>query len=345
MNESQYLSKIAALEIEIDYLHGLLDAAGIPYKREAKDIEDLSPDKNILFDPDQGARIMPLEITKQRIRFYRNLFNGRSDVYSLRSGKPGLGNLIALPLQGLALKSGSSAFIDKNWNAYPDQWKCLKSVKRISSEYIDDKIKEWSKEGVLGVLCDDFDVDDNDDSQPRPWEKKQIFFHKEDAPSKVEIIVSNRIYINTKNIGKRMQNAIRRMAAFINSEFYKKSRMGFSTKGIPRIIYCGQDEGGYICIPRALLDSLIEKLNDADISFSLTDDRCEGTPLDVTFKGELYEEQMRAASAILEHDNGVLGATTSFGKTVVGAYMIAQRKTNTLILVHNTEIQKTGLKI
>lgn len=530
MNEFQYLSKIAALEIEIDYLHGLLDAAGIPYKREAKDIEDHSPDKNILFDPDQGARIKPLEITKQRIRFYRNLFNGRSDVYSLRSGKPnkktgkydyytqcwnfwkdgvcprkngakitcgecsnqnykwlidenvynhmmgkksdasdvlgiypllpdetinflvfdfdchdenicgddganpdaewmqevnafrqicedndipilversrsgngahiwlfferpilastarrfgsalltkgaesvnmksftyydrmlpaqdhitinsktgkpGLGNLIALPLQGLALKSGNSAFIDKNWNAYPDQWECLKSVKRISPEYIDDKIKEWSKEGVLGVLCDDFDVDDNDDSQPKPWEKKQLFFHKEDAPSKVEIIVSNRIYINTKNIGKRMQNAIRRMAAFSNSEFYKKSRMGFSTKGIPRIIYCGQDEGGYICIPRALLDSLIEKLNDADISFSLMDDRCEGTPLDVTFKGELYEEQMRAASAILEHDNGVLGATTSFGKTVVGAYMIAQRKTNTLILVHNTEIQKNWIE-
>ncbi|WP_248405434.1 TOTE conflict system archaeo-eukaryotic primase domain-containing protein [Butyrivibrio fibrisolvens] len=530
MNESQYLSKIAALEIEIDYLHGLLDAACIPYKREAKDIEDLSPDKNILFDPDQGARIKPLEITKQRIRFYRNLFNGRSDVYSLRSGKPnkktgkydyytqcwnfwkdgvcprkngakitcgecsnqnykglidenvynhmmgkksdasdvlgiypllpdetinflvfdfdchdenicgddganpdaewmqevnafrqicedndipilversrsgngahiwmfferpilastarrfgsalltkgaesvnmksftyydrmlpaqdhipinsktgkpGLGNLIALPLQGLALKSGNSAFIDKNWNAYPDQWECLKNVKRISSEYIDDKIKEWSKEGVLGVLCDDFDVDDNDDSQPKPWEKKQLFFHKEDAPSKVEIIVSNRIYINTKNIGKRMQNAIRRMAAFSNSEFYKKSRMGFSTKGIPRIIYCGQDEGRYICIPRGLLDSLIEKLNDADISFSVTDDRCEGTPLDVTFKGELYEEQMRAASAILEHDNGVLGATTSFGKTVVGAYMIAQRKTNTLILVHNTEIQKNWIE-
>ena len=33
-----------------------------------------------------------------------------------------LGNLIALPLQGRALRSGNSAFVDENWNAYPDQW-------------------------------------------------------------------------------------------------------------------------------------------------------------------------------------------------------------------------------
>ncbi len=37
----------------------------------------------------------------------------------------GLGNLIALPLQGQALKAGNSAFIDEHWNAYPDQWGVL----------------------------------------------------------------------------------------------------------------------------------------------------------------------------------------------------------------------------
>lgn len=35
----------------------------------------------------------------------------------------GIGNLIALPLQGRALREGNSAFVDENWNAYPDQWK------------------------------------------------------------------------------------------------------------------------------------------------------------------------------------------------------------------------------
>lgn len=32
-----------------------------------------------------------------------------------------IGNLIALPLQGRSLKDGNSAFVDENWNAYPDQ--------------------------------------------------------------------------------------------------------------------------------------------------------------------------------------------------------------------------------
>ena len=87
MNENQYISRIRQLEKEISYLHGLLDEAGISYRKEAKIVEDLSPDKNILFDDNQGARISPLEITKHRIKFFRNLFNGRSDVYCLRYGK------------------------------------------------------------------------------------------------------------------------------------------------------------------------------------------------------------------------------------------------------------------
>ena len=37
MNEEQYLLRISQLEKEIEYLHGLLDEAGISYKREAKD--------------------------------------------------------------------------------------------------------------------------------------------------------------------------------------------------------------------------------------------------------------------------------------------------------------------
>lgn len=80
MNEDQYISRINQLEKEIGYLHSLLDEAGITYRKEAKNIEDLSPDKNILFDDNQGARVRPLEITKHRIKFFRNLFNGRNDV-------------------------------------------------------------------------------------------------------------------------------------------------------------------------------------------------------------------------------------------------------------------------
>lgn len=52
------------------------------------------------------------------------------------SGK-GLGNLIALPLYKPALKNGNSCFIDEQLNPYPDQWKFLSSIQKISAEHLD----------------------------------------------------------------------------------------------------------------------------------------------------------------------------------------------------------------
>lgn len=56
------------------------------------------------------------------------------------------------------------------------------------------------------------------------------------------------------------------------------------------------------------------------------------------FNGELREEQEAAADAMLKYDTGVLSATTGFGKTVIGAKLIAERKANTLIIVHTQQL-------
>ncbi len=45
-------------------------------------------------------------------------------------------------------------------------------------------------------------------------------------------------------------------------------------------------------------------------------------------------EQEKALTALLGADNGILSATTAFGKTVVGAALIGARKVNTLVLVN-----------
>jgi len=58
----------------------------------------------------------------------------------------------------------------------------------------------------------------------------------------------------------------------------------------------------------------------------------------VEFRGALRDEQSDAAEALLKHDTGVLSATTGFGKTVIGAYLIASRKVNTLVLVHSQQL-------
>jgi len=53
------------------------------------------------------------------------------------------------------------------------------------------------------------------------------------------------------------------------------------------------------------------------------------------FKGELREEQQSAMEAMLRYNIGTLSTTTAFGKTVFAIAMIAKRRVNTLILVHN----------
>lgn len=56
------------------------------------------------------------------------------------------------------------------------------------------------------------------------------------------------------------------------------------------------------------------------------------------FTGTLREDQGRAFEALRNHDTGVLAATTAFGKTVIGARMIAERGVSTLVLVHRRQL-------
>lgn len=256
----------------------------------------------------------------------------------------GLGNLIALPLQGRALQQGNSAFIDEKWVAYPDQWDTLRKVKRISKKFVEEKTKEWSqRSGVLGQLVDNASQEQKS-TQPanenEPWKKQHWEFRQEDAKDGMYLVYANRVYIRKDNLLPRLQNQIRRLAAFSNPDFYKKQAMGFQVTGIPRIIYCAYDTEEFICLPRGCMNKLLAEAERAGITTSIDDRREKGKNIDVSFQGELYPEQKTAALQMLEHENGILAAATAFGKTAVGAYLIAQRKVNTLILVHNREIMK-----
>jgi len=79
-------------------------------------------------------------------------------------------------------------------------------------------------------------------------------------------------------------------------------------------------------------------LRGLNITPILRDERFGGTPLAVAFDGELRPEQEAAAQAMLAHETGVLAATTAFGKTVIGAWLIARRGVNTLVLVHRRQL-------
>ena len=246
----------------------------------------------------------------------------------------GLGNLIALPLQGQALKEGNSAFIDECWNAYPDQWEALLSKKKLSKEFVEDKIKEWTEENSY-TIADGKDLFENDNE--KPWDKTK-HFHKEDVEGILQITLSNGVYVSKANLQPMIQNQIRRMAAFLNPVYFKNQAMGLSNFENYRYIYLGSDEGGFIKVPRGILESIIEECEKAGIEYEIEDKRSKGHPIHVEFIGKLKESQIPAVEKFLQYDNGILNAATAFGKTVVCCDVIAQRQVSTLILIQSSAL-------
>mgnify|MGYP002624577811 CR=1 FL=1 len=243
----------------------------------------------------------------------------------------GIGNVVALPLQGLALRSGNSAFIDENWNAYHDQLDVLWNTKALSEEFIQNCITIWNETNPFKEAYGE------GEERVKPWESAGTFEHK-DSSGIIDITLSNMVYLDTLHMRPKLQNQVRHIAAFGNPVFFKNQVMGLSNFEESRYIYLGKDENGYIGIPRGLTEKLFEKLKIAGIGYRIIDRRSTRNPIHVEFQGELRESQIPAVEKMLEFDNGILSAATAFGKTVVCSSLIAKRKVNTLILLESSAL-------
>lgn len=244
----------------------------------------------------------------------------------------GFGNLIALPLQGKARKKGNSVFVDDDFIPCQDQWAYLSNIKKLSENQVEQLVPKLCKNSDLGVLIKD----------DEPWNTvNQEQISSKDFPDNINIVKSNMLYIEKNGISPTALNRIKRLGAFKNPDFYKAQAMRLSTYNKPRIICTTEETEKYIALPRGAENSLVNLLN--GISYIITDKLNYGNKINVEFNGELRENQILAVNAMLNHDNGVLSATTAFGKTVVAANIIAEHKTNTLILVHSSALL-TGWK-
>lgn len=248
--------------------------------------------------------------------------------------KGGFGNLIALPLQGQTLKNGNSAFVDENWNAYPNQWEILLSKNKLSKEDVENKIKEWKLHSTIESVSMD-EIKKKDDS--KPWNQLKEFCC-EDVDGIMQITLADAIYINGSNLKPQIQNRIREMAAFSNPVFFKNQAMGLSNFENARFIYLGKDVNGYIRIPRGLFDNLENSLKRARIQYEIQDKRSCGRQIKVQFRGELRTSQTPAVEELEKQSTGILNAATAFGKTVVCCNMIARKQVTTLILLQSSSL-------
>lgn len=216
--------------------------------------------------------------------------------------KGGFGNLIALPFQGEAYHQGRTVFVDEHFQPYEDQWRYLQEIQRVSTAKVALLIQE-----EVG---------------------------KQELDKELKVVLSNMIQLEKSSVTPKTLFFLKNMASFSNPEFYLKQAMRQPTYQIPERMYLFGESDHYLWLPRGLLYPLQDKFKQV----SVEDRRKVQRSIRVEFKGELTFEQELALSDMISKENGLLHAETGFGKTVLGAALISERKTKTIILVHNRQL-------
>ena len=251
--------------------------------------------------------------------------------------KEGFGNLIALPLNGNARKQNNTEFMDQGLKPIEDQWNYLAHIKKITIEQIQNLIKTKNDTYNLSELT----IEEGHsfiEEQVKNDLKKESALNKSDFPNEIVIVKSSGFILKKEMLSARAIKHLRRLASFGNPEFYSKQSMRMSTYNTPRVIGVYQETNTFLWLPRGVEEQLLRILENYEVKVVIDDQTNSGKPIDISFRGELRLEQEDALYKLMKYKNGVLSATTGFGKTVIGAALIAEKKVNTLILVHTRQL-------
>ncbi len=253
----------------------------------------------------------------------------------------GFGNLIALPLQKVAREKGNSVFVSEKLEPFEDQWAFLAGIERMSKAQVEAIVREAEDRGrVIAVRM----ALPEDEDAGEPWKlmpsRRRDSLPTGEMPASIELVVADSLYFPKACLPPSLRNALIRVAAFQNPEFYKAQAMRLPVFDKPRIISCAEDHVEHIALPRGCLEESLDLLKALKIKTKLRDERFGGKQIQLAFGGTLRPEQEKAGAAMLAHDFGVLSATTAFGKTVLAAWLMAQRGVNTLVLVHRQQLME-----
>ncbi len=252
----------------------------------------------------------------------------------------GFGNLIALPLQHEARKAGNTLFLDDGFEPYADQWAYLAAVSLMQPPEIEAIAQEAAQRGrIIDVRV----ADPGDEDGETPWSRAPSGRPRRvtipgPLPREAHGTISQRLFLEKGALPSALLNAVKRLAAFQNPEFYKKQRMRLSTAMTPRVISCAEDVGEYVAVPRGCQPDVEELLREHGITLTIEDARQVGVRLQAQFHGQLAPLQTQAARALSEHDIGVFVAPPGLGNTVLGTHLVAVRGRNALVLVHRAPI-------
>ncbi len=244
------------------------------------------------------------------------------------SGK-GLGNLIALPLQGKSRKEGNTVFVnpDDDFAVYPDQWEFLTNVKRVSR-------------GEMELLYADGVADSEYGSGKGDARRKGRRAQLRGArnPSAIHITLAHDLTIPKKDVPPTIAAYLRDELNFFNAQYAIKQRMGFSPHGVEKYIRAVYDDDTHVHIPRGWLSNVKEKCAEEGLAVDISDMRSDGARVAYTPSITLRPYQKKAVDTLTAEGGGVLVAPPGAGKTIIGIMAAAKLKRSVLILTHRAQI-------
>ena len=233
------------------------------------------------------------------------------------SGK-GPGNLIALPVNGKALKTFNSAFLNPaDLQPYDNQFEIIKSFRKLPVDQFRAIYQEIFNEKVDVFFQSSFD---------------------RSASPIIEIQISGQIYLKRLHLNRKLTEFIRENLNFLNSDYLVKKNMGKSTFNLEKYFRLIEETPDEIILPRVFVANLIFFCGKENIPFKIVDNRKKLDPVDFESNIELRPEQKAAIEKTLGKDFGVIVSPPGSGKTVIGLEIIAQKRQPALIIVHRKQL-------
>jgi superfamily II DNA or RNA helicase len=233
------------------------------------------------------------------------------------SGK-GMGNLIALPLNGKTLMNFNSAFLNpEDMMPYNNQIEAIKSFRKLTSNDFKSIYEEIFNEKVEDFFKSSFDAT---------------------SRSVLEIQIKGQIYLKRLQLNRKLIEFIRENLNFLNSGFLIKKNLGKSTFDTEKYFRLIEETPDGVILPRGFAANLITFCKKEDLPFKIIDDRRKLDSVDFDSEIELRPEQEKAIEKTIDKDFGVIVSPPGSGKTIIGLELIAQKRQPALIIVHRKQL-------
>ena len=145
--------------------------------------------------------------------------------------------------------------------------------------------------------------------------------------------------VHVPYINEDMDDFLYSSLTMMNPKWLENHRLKRYNWGTEKELFFYEEKGeNDFYAPRGFIPDIIEYCKKNQIEYKIQNETYKFDDVDLEFSGCLKPFQETATNIMLSENIGTLCAPTGSGKTVMGIYMIAERKQPTIIIVHTKEL-------